>query len=278
MNIKYVCPYWGQENLSAADFLNKVLIENYDGIEINIPDCFEFTTTFLKELNEIKSHKKNDFIFIAQQYLSPANESLNEYKKRITSRLEYLVKLNPAFINSHTGKDFFSFDDNCRIIETVLNISKKSGVQILHETHRGRFSFHSYSLLKYLEKFPELELTADISHWCTVSESMLQDQVSVLQKIIPHISYIHARVGYENSPQVYDPFAAEWKNHLDIFMQWWKKIICQKEKEGLKDFIICPEFGPVPYMPVMPITQQPMGDQWKTNVAMKDLLKKKLHE
>jgi len=251
------------------------LNEGYDGIEINFPDSTEFIINFLKELDTVRNERK-DFIFIAQQVLPSANESVDEYVKRMSAGLNALTKLNPDFINSHTGKDYYSFDDNCRIIEAVLNISTNSGIRILHETHRGRFTFHASSLLRYLKKFPELELTGDISHWCTVSESMLSDQQNILEKIIPRISHIHAIVGYEHSPQVYDPMAPEWRNHLNIFMNWWEEIIMQKEKEGVDSFTICPESGPVPYMPVVPFTQQPIGNQWKINAAMKDLLKKYL--
>jgi len=60
---------------------------------------------------------------------------------------------------------------------------------------------------------------------------------------------------------------------INIFMNWWTEIIIQKRKEGLKNFTICPEFGPVPYMPAIPFTQQPIGNQWKINSGMKDLLK-----
>jgi hypothetical protein len=70
--------------------------------------------------------------------------------------------------------------------------------------------------------------------------------------------------------------APEWRNHLNIFMNWWEEIIMQKGKEGVGSFTICPECGPAPYMPVIPFTQQPIGNQWKINAAMKDLLKKYL--
>jgi hypothetical protein len=79
-------------------------------------------------------------------------------------------------VNSQTGKDFFSFDENVRILERAFAIQQATGVKIVHETHRGKFSFHGRTLLPYLERFPDLRLTADFSHWCNVSESLLQDQ------------------------------------------------------------------------------------------------------
>ncbi len=273
MDIKYVCTYWGQEELNAPEFFNKVLNEEYDGIEINFPDSDKFINDFLQELDNVRSKTKKDFVFIAQQVLPPVNESVDKYIKRMSARLNTIAQLNPDFINSHTGKDYFSFDDNCSIIEAALNISVRTGIRILHETHRGRFTFHAATLLPYFVKFPEIELTGDISHWCNVSESMLQDQQFIIKKIIPHIAHIHARVGFEHSPQVNDPFAPEWEKYVDTYLQWWDEIINHNEKGGKRIFTICPEAGPRPYMPVMPYTQGYLSDQWKTNVAMKDLLK-----
>jgi sugar phosphate isomerase/epimerase len=274
MQILYTCTYWGQEGLSAPAFMNKLLKEGYDGVEIDLPSSEEFLTALGRELELVRRENK-DFIFIAQQVLPPATETVDEYMKRMLNRLEVLAALQPGFINSHTGKDHFSFDDNCRIIEEVMNLAEKRGIPVVHETHRGRFSFHSAGILPYLQKFPEIKLTADFSHWCAVSESLLQDQQHILDSIIPHVAHIHARIGYEHGPQVADPFAPEWRLHMERHISWWKKIIASQPKNR-KSFTITPEAGPAPYMPAQPYTLQPLGDQWKINAMMKDLLKKEL--
>ena len=70
-----------------------------------------------------------------------------------------------------------------------------------------------------------MKLIADFSHFCVVSESNLEDQKELLERVLPNIKHIHARVGFEQSPQVNNPFAPEWENHLNRYMNWWKKII-----------------------------------------------------
>lgn len=275
MQLKYVCPFWGQEQLSATAFLERVQEAAYDGIEINVPE----SKTFIKELNYeldfLRSEK--EFIFIAQQVLPPANETADQYISRMIKRLNELTALRPDFINSHTGRDHFSFDDNCRIIEACLKVAQQSGVRIVHETHRGRFSFHASSLLPYLQRFPELELAADLSHWCTVSESLLEDQQHIVKAIFPYVSHLHARVGHEQAPQVSDPFAPEWAKHVKIFMNWWQQIVDSGIAGQQPQLTICPEFGPRPYMPSLPFTQQPIGDQWTINARLMNTLKKQLH-
>lgn len=207
MQLQFICPYWGHEGDDAAHFVSKVKEAGYDGVEVNLPSDKKVAEVLINEL------KENNLLLIAQQWLPPATESMAGYTRRFVERVEKLAELKPLLINSHTGKDFFSFDDNCRIIETGAALSLRTGIPLLHETHRGRFSFHSSSLLPYIKSFPELQLTADLSQWCTVSESMLDDQQKTVHRVIPHFHYIHARVGHEHSPQVNDPRAPEWKGH-----------------------------------------------------------------
>lgn len=274
MQIIYTCTYWGQEGLSAPAFISKVREEGYGGVEIDLPSSEEFSSALRTELESLRKDHHN-FVFIAQQVLPPARETVDEYLKRMRARIVTLAALQPDFINSHTGKDYFSFDDNCRIIEEVMNLEAKRGIPIVHETHRGRFTFHSAGILPYLEKFPEMKLTADFSHWCAVSESLLQDQQEILAAVIPRVAHIHARVGYEHGPQVADPFAPEWGLHLETHIAWWKKILAAYAQNN-KSLTVTPEAGPAPYMPALPYSRQPLADQWKINAAMKDLLKKEL--
>jgi sugar phosphate isomerase/epimerase len=273
LQIRYCCTYWGSEKDTPDVFVNKVLLAGYNGIEIFLPSLKDkFTEAFIEEVEGVMN-KNADFLFIAQHIVAVENSSIDDYINKVKKNLTELSAFQPSFINAHTGKDYFSFDDNCRLIEAALNISNKTGIRILHETHRGRFSYHAASLLPYLQKFPEMELVGDFSHFCTVSESMLEEQEEMIQQIIPHIAHIHARVGHEQGPQVNDPFAPEWENHFKIFEKWWEAILQHKEQKNTQTFSITPEFGPLPYMPSMPYTKQPLSNQWDLNIKMMHHLK-----
>ena len=276
MEINYCCTHWGSETKTPLDFLVELVKDGYSGLEINLsPGNFD-DIQFFDKLEALR--RINNFSFIAQQVLNPANETPKAYTKRMKERLVYLMEFQPDFVNSHTGKDFYSFDDNCRIIEEAENIAAKFGIPILHETHRGRFSFHLETILPYLKKFPQLQLTADFSHWCCVSESMLQDQTEKFQKVIPHIGHLHARIGSEQSAQVGHPFAPEWESHMAIFTNWWKEIIASKQSKNERLFTITPECGPAPYMPEIPFSRQPLSNQWEVNLMMKGHLEHHLNE
>lgn len=276
MAIKYICTYWGCENQSAKEFLSQVVSNGYDGVEINFPDDALFIAEFISEIEQIRNTINKGFLFIAQQVLSRRKETVDAYIERMMERLYFLTTLKPNYINSHTGKDFFDFSDNCKIIEITEHISRKSGIPIWHEMHRGRFSFHLKTLLKYIDIYPKLKLIADLSHFCVVSESDLSDQSDLLKKLYPNIKHIHARVGFEQSPQVNNPFAPEWKNHLEQYLIWWKEIIKVQTLKGASDITITLEFGPFPYMPEVPFTKKPLSDQWKINLQMQHYLQKNL--
>src|SRR5206468_6765025 len=108
MQVKYVCPFWGWHLTPApspqvekganipAIFIDEVNEAGYDGIEIDIPGKKEFENELLPAIREVRKHR--EFIFIAQQWLSPAKESFEDYKKRFLKRVEHLTTLQPDFI------------------------------------------------------------------------------------------------------------------------------------------------------------------------------------
>jgi hypothetical protein len=175
------------------------------------------------------------------------------------------------FINSHTGRDIFSFEENVKIFQRITQLSQSSGISILVETHRGRPTYSATETRKYLEAVPELRLTADFSHWFVVHESDLADQRLNLELAIACADYIHARVGYAEGPQITDPRAPEWQHAVIRHLQLWQQIIDQHKKNGREHLYITPEFGPPAYMHTVPFTDQPVGDVWEQNVYMRDL-------
>ncbi|TPV35359.1 sugar phosphate isomerase/epimerase [Paucihalobacter ruber] len=273
MPSKFLYPFWGSEHLCPNDFFEILISKGFDGIEINIPIDPIFETTFYDVLNTVR--KKNpDFVVVLQQVVGKQKETPESYLKTVMNRLESLIHHQPNFINSHTGRDYFSFEDNCRIIRAIESFSETNNIPVYHEIHRGRFTFHTSTTLQYLEKFPNLKFVGDLSHWCVVSESMLQDQEEIINKIIPKIYHIHARIGFEQAPQVNNPFAPEWHAYLNQFTQWWQSII--DYHQPCRTITITPEFGPFPYMPQAPFTKLPLANQHNLNFEMKAYLKSHL--
>lgn len=156
-----------------------------------------------------------------------------------------------------------------------LQVVKETGIPIVHETHRGKFSFALHITRQYLEKIPDLELGLDLSHWCNVAESLMQDQLVALALALVRTRHIHARVGYTEGPQIIDPRLPEWEETMNFHLSCWDKVYENFKMMNREYLTITPEFGPYPYMIHLPFTQMPVANQWDINLYMKDLLKER---
>lgn len=271
MQIKFFCPRWGMEHLSYEETFRRAKEAGYDGIDTSVP--FD-----ARAKEEIKNASQSyELEVIGVQHASNgrnAEEYLNEFRQHIDN----ILSINPLFISSQTGRDFFDFADNQKIFEYARRVTEQTGVPIYHETHRNKALFYPKISAQFIDTFPFLQLTADLSHWCNVSESYLQDQTGSVQKAIGRARYLHARVGHTQGPQVTDPRAPEWQEALQHHLAWWDAIVAARRADGTKVLVILPEFGPVPYMTLDPKTGQPLGDQWEINLYMRDLLKVRYQE
>jgi hypothetical protein len=127
---------------------------------------------------------------------------------------------------------------------------------------------------QYMESIPGLRITLDVSHWCNVHESLLNDQPETLALAIQRTDHIHARVGHPEGPQVNDPRAPEWEAAVKAHLNWWDQIVALKKQKG-ETLTILTEFGPPDYMPTLPYTRRPLADQWAINVYMMQLLRQR---
>jgi hypothetical protein len=180
----------------------------------------------------------------------------------------------PLYINCHSGRDFFSYEQNKAFIDHTIQVSKQTGILICHETHRSRILYSAPVARQFIEKIPELKITFDVSHWCNVHESLLQDQQETIDLTLSRVEHIHARIGHQEGPQINDPRAPEWDEIVKAHFAWWDKIVERKKRDGER-LTILTEFGPPNYMPTLPYTRQPLADQWAINVHMMQLLRKR---
>lgn len=268
MNLQFFCPRWGSEALSYEAFFEKVKAAGYDGVEMSLP---------LEESERdqiVTLIKRYGLLLIGQQWectLSATEDYEADYEKYLRN----LTEVQPLLINSQSGKDFFSTEHNIKIIELADQIAEETGARIVHETHRGKFSYSLGLMDAYLNALPNLRLCADFSHWCVVSESLLEEaeQERMLQEVYPRVDHIHARVGSQQAPQIAEPKAPEYQETLERHMHFWEQIILIKKEQGAEQLTITPEFGPEPYMPQLPFVREPLTDQWEANSYMMKLLK-----
>ena len=268
-SIQFFCPRWGSEELSWDNFCQKISRAGYDGFEYGIA-----RTTSNEELDTAWNTAEKYKLKIIAQHYDTYEADFSKHYDLYCAWLERIKSWPCVKINSQTGKDYFNIQQNTALIQAAFGVSAQTGIQVVHETHRNKFSFAAHITKEYLEKIQGLKITLDASHWVCVAESFLEDQYGAMQLAVERAEHLHARVGYPCGPQVPDPREPEWQHALNMHLNWWDKIVARK-KEEQSILTITPEFGPYPYMVHLPFSQTPITDQWEVNVYMMNLLRKR---
>ncbi len=269
LQISFFCTNWGMD-VPWDTFCGQLKAAGFDGVETWLPADSEHREEMVAALEKYEL----ELILLS----GGRGSTFETYLETYVANLKLAAQYRPRLINCHTGKDYFTFDQNRQLIDTAAAIGRESGVEVVHETHRGRFSFAAHITRSYLERLPGLSLTLDISHWCNVHESMLADQAETVELALSRTRHIHARVGHPQGPQVNDPRAPEWKEVVQQHLKWWDQVLKYQQQTGKATLTITTEFGPPAYMPVLPYTKQPVANQWSINNYMLNLLKTRYTE
>ncbi len=274
MKLVFFCPTWGYDQIPFDNFLARVCDSGFVGVETSFPRDSYSEKQIQQRVASIKAHG----LELITQHWETITPDFERYKREFETRLWQNVETQPRLINSQTGRDFFEFEQSLELIDIAEKVEKQSGIKILHEIHRGRFSFAAHVTRKFLDARPKLKLTADLSHWCCVAGNMLEDQNEHLQQALVRSEHIHSRVGYSEGPQVPDPSAAEWQETVNIHLNWWMEILENAKAQGKECFSVTTEFGPAPYMPSIPHSNTPTCDQWQANLYVMERLRERYED
>ena len=264
--LKLLATNWGFPG-SLEEYCTKVKKEGYDGIEIWWPlekkDQAELFACLKKhelEVGFLCAGSDNNYQKHFDQFVQMIDAAANESIQR------------PLYINCHSGRDYFTYEQGKTFIDHTIALAKSTGIKICHETHRSRLLFAAPVARHYMETIPDLRVTFDVSHWCNVHESLLENQQDTVDMTLRRVDHIHARIGHPEGPQVNDPRAPEWEHAVKAHIAWWDKVVEFKKQKG-DTLTVLTEFGPPDYMPTLPYTRQPLADQWAVNVYMMQLLR-----
>lgn len=254
MQLKRFKAFWGMEGTQEEQFA-RAADAGYDGIECRMPPVEEESA--FREL--LMKHR---FSYIAMIFTT------DDHAACFDEQVARAATFHPQSITSHSARDCMSEEEQDRFFEHALEVERRFGVPIGHETHRQRAMFTPWTTARLLRKFPELKITADFSHWTNVCESLLEDQEDALAIAIARTIHIHGRIGYAEGPQVPHPGAPEYAVELQKFTGWWQRIYESRQNQGAENLTFTSEFGPPGYMQTLPFTNQPVVDLWSVNEWM----------
>lgn len=232
----------------------KIKALGYDGIETSLPGEGEEKAF----RDELASHG-----FAYMPMLFTGGASVNDHLQSFRSQLHRASALGVEAVTSHSGQDGFSVEDSLKFFREAVRMEQDAGVRVGHETHRGRILFNPWIARQILSEVEGVSLCADFSHWVCVCERMLTREADIVKLAASRTIHVHARVGYEQGPQVPDPRAPEYESYLSRHESWWDLVWAAQRARGVAVSTLTPEFGPPNYMHLLPYTRQPVADLWE---------------
>jgi sugar phosphate isomerase/epimerase len=243
---------WGVEEAWETSF-PRIKAAGYAGIECPPPE----PTDRSRFQDLLAAH---GLAYIAG--ISTQGDDVQAHVDSFRRQLEQAAELSPLLVSCHDGRDYWSRTESEQFYAAALAAEAAAGMAVAHETHRGRILFNPWITRDLLQTFPDLQLCCDLSHWVCVCERLLQTETDIIRQCAERCLHIHARVGFEEGPQVPDVRAPEYREHLEAHEAWWDMIWEAQAARGMQASTLTPEFGPPRYQHTLPFTGVPVADVW----------------
>ena len=156
------------------------------------------------------------------------------------------------------GSDSWPLDRAVEFFARAMELARGAGVEISFETHRGRPTFDPRLTADVLRALPSVRLTCDFSHWCAVSERLVDDEAS-LSLAIAHAPpcararRLRARPASARPPR---PRARRGSCRPRGLVGTHRTSLAERDS----DVTMTPEFGPDGYLHHIPFTNAPVAD------------------
>ena len=265
---------WGfSGNCDAA--IAQAKARGFDGLEANLrhPSIAALEPTqLIRTLHDSRLDLVVEVI-TGGDYVPDLSVTPEQHLAELSDQLPRAERLQPERITLITGSDSWSEALQDDFLEAVLDVVEACSVPVSLETHRSRTLFNPWTITDRLARHPRLRLTADLSHWCAVSERLMTPELELISAMADRVDHIHARVGHAQGPSVSHPFAPEASDALEAHRRCWALFMESQMARGVQQPTITPEFGPDGYLPALPFTGMPVADLLEINSAMADWLK-----
>ena len=282
--LKLIKTLWGIDEPISPELFRSIKEEGYHGVEvIRLAWCFDDGKGLVDALNQsglavvCQVHTAGGYLD-GSEYVYCGAYAVETHKQDFSKQLQECNELiqkveKRGFINVHAGVDAWSNDEAVEFLEFCLSEieQKYPNTSVTFETHRQRL-FGSPFQTRILLSNPsvsnsKIRLNADLSHWYCACERVFNENdardqwwPALLSSVGDRCAYIHARFGWAQGPQMADPSAPECEPERLLQLDVWKKLMAaqndQKNDNNPSSIFVSPEYGPAPYMAVIPHSQK----------------------
>jgi sugar phosphate isomerase/epimerase len=266
MKLKLFKTLWGHQG-TIDDAIGAGCANHLDGLEGQPPGDADKRGEFRKKLLAAGLDYIAE-ICTAGSYVPNRHATPAEHLKSLAERAEKAMECTPLFLTVVAGCDAWPVSQSVDFFGEAMAMVKKLGAVVSFETHRSRSFFNPWTTRDILLQLPALKLTCDFSHWCVVCERLVSTEPEVLALCAERAHHIHARVGYDQGPQVPNPAAPEYTAVLETHEDWWRRIWISQFTRGMSVSTMTPEFGPDGYLQCRPFTREPVADLAEINLWM----------
>jgi sugar phosphate isomerase/epimerase len=257
---------WGHEG-TLREAIDDATRAGFQGIEGQAPTQQKDQHSFRQQFKDA-GLKYIAEITTAGTYVPDRQASPGKHFESFKRRLDDSLRLEPLFITTLAGCDAWDETQSVELFGRMMELAASAGIQVSFETHRSRSFFNPWTTARICRQLPGLHLTFDYSHWCVVCERLMDTEIDILEELAPRALHIHARVGYDQGPQVPDPRHSRYSHELQRHQTWWKMLWLNMVNRKMTSLTMTPEFGPDGYQAIDVNTNKPVGDLWEINQWM----------
>jgi len=250
-----------KQEWSEHEKLTMIRDAGYDGAGVRFVDRHEAreVTRFLRD---------NGMTWQAQCYPQTVDD--------LRPVLELVAELGADHVNLQPDVRPARLRDCIPYIEGWRRLAREAAVPVHIETHRDRMTTDLFFTLQLLDCFPDLRLTADVSHYVVGREfafPLPPEAHAQIHRILDNSWGIHGRVASREQVQIQLRFA-HLQHWVDLFMVWWDYAIRSWRRRAPKDAVLtflC-ELGPPEYA-ITGADGYELSDRWEEALWMKDQIR-----
>ena len=190
--------------------------------------------------------------------------------------LDLVRELGADHVNLQPDVRPVRLEDSIPLLEGWRRLAEQAGVALNVETHRDRMTTDLHFTLRLLECFPDLRLTADLSHYLVGREfawPVSTENHAQMHRILDNTWALHGRVASREQVQVQLGFP-QHQGWVALFMDWWEYGIRSWRKRAGPDAVLtflC-ELGPPTYA-ITGADGYELSDRWTEALTMKDMIR-----